>query len=188
MSDIGFKSSLHNGYNKGEGEDLHLVRAVIAAGLYPNIVIAPKSFSGKAAGEIAFRGRKHNEIYLHPSTIAFKAKELVSRYGCYHEIMKTSKIYIRDVTAVSKFAILLFGGDLKVYQTHGVCAVDDWLKFKIGAKPATLIKHLRVQLEALLFEKIMDPTIDVAESQKGRAVIDAVATLLKMEGCIDKYI
>jgi hypothetical protein len=40
-----------------------------------------------------------------------------------------------------------------------------------------------VQLEALLLEKIMDPSIDVAESQKGRAVIDAVATLLKMEGC-----
>jgi hypothetical protein len=34
----------------------------------------------------------------------------------------------------------------------------------------------------------MDPSFDVAESQKGRAVIDAVATLLKMESCIDKYI
>ena len=56
--------------------------------------------------------------------------------------MKTSKVYIRDVTAVSKIAILLFGGDLKVYQTHGVVAVDEWLKFKVGAKQATLIKHL----------------------------------------------
>ena len=185
MSDIGFSSSRraeHKGYNKSEGEDLHLIRAVIAAGLYPNIVIAPTSFSGKAAGDVAFRGQKIKEIYLHPSTIAFTAKELVSRYGCYHDIMKTTKIYIRDVTAVSKFAILLFGGDLKVYQTHGVVAVDEWLKFRVGAKPATLIKHLRAQLEALLLEKIMDPSIDVAESQKGRAVIDAVAALLKMEG------
>ena len=186
MSDIGFRSSSHQaerkGYNKSECEDLHLVRAVIAAGLYPNIVIAPQSFSGKAAGEVALRGQKINEIYLHPSTIAFTAKQLVSRYGCYHEIMKTSKIYIRDLTAVSKFAILLFGGNLKVYQTHGVVAVDEWLKFRVGAKPATLIKHLRAQLEALLLEKIMDPSIDVAESRKGRAVIDAVATLLKLEG------
>ena len=183
MSDIGFSCRAeHKGYNKSEGEDLHLIRAVIAAGLYPNIVIAPTSFSGKAAGDVAFRGQKIKEIYLHPSTIAFTAKELVSRYGCYHDIMKTTKIYIRDVTAVSKFAILLFGGDLKVYQTHGVVAVDEWLKFRVGAKPATLIKHLRAQLEALLLEKIMDPSIDVAESQKGRAVIDAVAALLKMEG------
>ena len=185
MSDIGFSSSRraeHKGYNKSEGEDLHLIRAVIAAGLYPNIVIAPTSFSGKAAGDVAFRGQKIKEIYLHPSTIAFTAKELASRYGCYHDIMKTSKIYIRDVTAVSKFAILLFGGDLKVYQTHGVVAVDEWLKFRVGAKPATLMKHLRAQLEALLLEKIMDPSIDVAESRKGRAVIDAVAALLKMEG------
>lgn len=96
--------------------------------------------------------------------------------------MKTSKIYIRDFTAVSKFAILLFGGQLKVYQTHGVAAVDDWLKFRVGAKPATLVKYLRTSMESLLLEKIMDPKIDVAESPKGRAVIDAVAALLKMEG------
>ncbi|KAL3807673.1 hypothetical protein ACHAXA_000319, partial [Cyclostephanos tholiformis] len=185
MADIGFRSSSqraeHNGYNKSECEDLHLVRAVIAAGLYPNIVIAPKSFSGKTAGEVAFRGQKINEVYLHPSTIAFKAKELASRYGCYHDIMKTSKVYIRDLTAVSKFTILLFGGDLKVYQTHGVVAVDEWLKFRVSAKPATLIKHLRAQLEALLLEKIMDPSIDISESQKGRAVIASVSSLLKFE-------
>ena len=186
MADIGFWSSSHraeyNRHNTSECGDLHLVRAVIAAGLYPNIVIAPKSFSGKTAGEVAFRGQKINEVYLHPSTIAFSAKELPSRYGCYHDIMKTSKIYIRDLTAVSKFTILLFGGDLKVYQTHGVVAVDKWLKFRVSAKPATLIKHLRAQLEALLLEKIMDPSMDIAESRKGRAVIASVSSLLQLEG------
>lgn len=179
MSDIGFAPSTHQINDAG---DLHLVRAVIAAGLYPNIVIAPRSLSGKTAGEVAFRGQQNGEIYLHPSTIAFKAKALDSRYGCYHEIIKTSKIYIRDCTAVSKFAILLFGGALSVYQTHGVVTVDHWLKFKVDAKPATLVKYLRSSMEALLLEKILNPTIEVAESPKGRAVIEAVATLLKMEG------
>jgi len=83
---------------------------------------------------------------------------------------------------VSKFAILLFGGALKVYQTHGVCTVDDWLRFKVGAKPATLVKYLRSSMEGLLLEKILDPSVDVAESPKGKAVIEAVASLLKMEG------
>jgi len=63
-----------------------------------------------------------------------------------------------------------------------VAAVDDWLKFRIDAKPATLVKYLRSSMEALLLEKIMDPAIDVAGSKKGKAVIEAVSSLLKMEG------
>jgi len=186
MSDIGFTCSssnkLRSSNNENQESELHLIRAVIAAGLYPNIVIAPRSLSGKTAGEVPFRGQQIKEVYLHPSTIAWKAKDLESRYGCYHEIVKTSKIYVRDCTAVSKFAILLFGGALKVYQSHGVAAVDDWLKFKVDAKPATLVKYLRSSMEALLLEKIMDPSVDVASSAKGRAVIEAVTALLKMEG------
>lgn len=181
MLDIGFSApKAPSSLISMDSNDMHLVRAVIAAGLYPNIIVAPKSFSGKAAGEVAFRGQK-SEVYLHPCTIAFTMTELDSRYCCYHEIVKTSKVYIRDCTAVSKFAILLFGGTLKVYQSHGVAAVDDWLKFRIHAKPATLVKYLRSSMEALLLEKIMNPEYDVTGSSKGKAVIFAVSALLKME-------
>jgi hypothetical protein len=124
------------------------------------------------------------EVYLHPCTIAFTAKELDSRYCCYHEIMKTSKVYVRDCCTVPKFALLLFGGALKVYQSHGVAAVDEWLKFRVQAKPATLVKYLRTSMESLLLEKIMNPQVDVTGSSKGKAVIDAVSALLKMESSI----
>jgi len=181
MLDIGFSASISpSGVISINSNEMHLIRAVIAAGLYPNIIIAPKSLTGKTAGEVAFRGQK-NDVFLHPCTIAFSATELGSRYGCFHEIVKTSKVYVRDFTTVSKFAILLFGGTLKVYQSHGVAAVDDWLKFRIHAKPATLVKYLRSSMEALLLEKIMDPEIDVDATRKGKAVIDAVSALLKME-------
>jgi HrpA-like RNA helicase len=183
MFDIGFPSP--TGESSGlillDSNEMHLVRAVVAAGLYPNIIVAPKTFGGKtSAGEVAFRGQR-GDVYLHPCTIAFSSKELDSRYCCYHEIVKTSKVYVRDCTTVSKFAILLFGGALKVYQSHGVASVDDWLKFRIQAKPATLVKYLRNAMETLLLEKIMNPEVDVNGSQKGRAVIDAVSALLKLE-------
>ena len=181
MFDIGFSAPASpSGLLSIKSNEMHLVRAVIAAGLYPNIIIAPKSLAGKAAGELSFRGQK-GDVYLHPCTIAFSAKEMESRYCVYHEIVKTSKVYVRDCTTVSKFAILLFGGSLKVYQSHGVAAVDDWLKFRIAARPATLVKYLRTSMETLLLEKIMNPEVDVNASQKGKAVIDAVSALLKME-------
>ena len=180
MNDIGFVSLEKNTIGDNE---LSLIRAVISAAMYPNVIVAPKKLgkSSTTAGEIPFRGQNGEEVYLHPSTIAFNAKELGSRYCCYHEICKTSKIYVRDCCAVSKFSLLLFGGSLKVYQNKGVVAVDEWLKFRCDAKPATLVKYLRQQMEALLLEKIMDPSIDISGSGKGRAVIDSVATLLKME-------
>ena len=177
MKDIGFVASLEK--DLIGGNELSLIRAVISAAMYPNVIVAPKKFS-TTAGEVAFRGQK-GEVYLHPSTIAFSAKELDSRYCCYHEIMKTSKVYVRDCTTVSKFSLLLFGGALKVYQSKGVVAVDEWLKFRCDAKPATLVKYLRQSMEALLLEKIMDPSIDIAASLKGKAVIDSVASLLQME-------
>ncbi len=184
LSDIGLvlPSSLNDCTNRILcADDMHIVRAVIAAGLYPNIIIAPKSLTGKTAGEVAFRGQDGGSVYLHPCTIAFSSKTLNGRYYCFHEIAKTSKIYVRDCTSVSKFALLLFGGTLKVYQTHGVVAVDEWLKFRVDAKPATLVKYLRSSMEALLLEKIMNPQEDVTESQKGKAVIEAVRFLLTVQ-------
>jgi len=178
MKDIGFVASSLEKDLIG-GNELSLIRGVISAAMYPNIIVAPKKLS-TTAGDVPFRGQK-GEVYLHPSTIAFNAKELDSRYCCYHEIMKTSKVYVRDCTTVSKFSLLLFGGALKVYQSKGVVAVDEWLKFRCDAKPATLVKYLRQSMESLLLEKIMDPSIDISGSVRGKAVIDSVTSLLNME-------
>ena len=48
---------------------------------------------GKTAGEVSFRGRK-GAMYLHPMTVNFESKELGSRYGVYHEVVKTSKVQL----------------------------------------------------------------------------------------------
>ena len=167
--------------------NMALVKAILCAGLYPNIIVAPRnlvrgtlSVENKTVGECAFASTK-GDVYLHPCTISFKEKTLDSRYCCYHDIVKTSKIYVRDCTSVSEFALLLFGGSLKVYHTHGVVACDEWLKFRISAKPATLVKHLRAQMESMLLKKIVSPEEDVTGSKEGQALIQAVSTLLERE-------
>ena len=166
-------------------KNLQLVKALLCAGLYPNIIVAPKSLvtgsnGNKTVGECAFQSQK-GDVHVHPCTISFKEKNLDSRYCCYHEIVKTSKIYVRDCTTVSEFALLLFGGNLKVYHTHGVVALDKWLKFRIAAKPATLVKHLRAQMENMLLKKIVSPEDDVTGSPEGKALIQAVSALLEKE-------
>jgi HrpA-like RNA helicase len=169
----------------GNAGNVALIKAVLCAGLYPNIIVAPRTLAGQrpsaqAAGECAFRGTK-GDVYLHPSTISFSSNKLDSRYCCYHEIVKTSKIYVRDCTTVSPFALLLFGGSLQVYHSKHVVTVDEWLRFRIAAKPATLVKHLRAQMESLLLKKIISPQEDVTGSKEGQALIQAVSTLLANE-------
>lgn len=134
----------------------------------------------KKVGECAFHSQKGN-VYLHPCTISFKEKRLDSRYCCYHDIVKTSKIYVRDCTTVSEFALLLFGGNLKVFHTYGVMTVDNWLKFRIAAKPATLVKHLRAQMESMLLKKIVSPDEDITGSPEGKALIQAISAVLEKE-------
>jgi HrpA-like RNA helicase len=191
----GFKLSEHR--NRGGGdqivsqstninaENVALIKTIVCAGLYPNIIVAPRDLveirpGDKTAGEYAFQGRK-GDVYLHPCTVSFKAKRLDSRYCCYQEIVKTSKIYVRDCTTVSPIALLLFGGSLQVFHSKHVVTVDQWLQFKIGARPATLVKYLRAQMESLLLRKILAPQDDVTGSKEAQALIQGVSTLLANE-------
>jgi HrpA-like RNA helicase len=166
--------------------NLALVKAVLCAGLYPNILVAPRPLvdgTGKQeAGQVAFQSRNKGEVYLHPCTISFTSKQLESRYCCFHEIVKTRKMYARDCTTVSPFALVLFGGALEVYQRQGVVTVDDWLKFRILPKPATLVKHLRAQMERMLLRKIIAPEDDVTESPEAKALIASISALLSPGG------
>jgi HrpA-like RNA helicase len=199
LVEIGFLPKgfrLHDHRNKGSGNNMFLftnansknialIKTILCAGLYPNIIVAPRNLVDtrsveKSAGECAFRGLK-GDVYLHPCTISFKSKLLDSRYCCYQEIMKTSKIYVRDCTTVNPLALLLFGGSLQVFHSKHVVTVDQWLQFTIRAKPATLVKHLRAQMESLLLRKILSPQDDVTGSKEGQALIQAISMLLATE-------
>jgi HrpA-like RNA helicase len=174
------------------GDNVGLIKAVLCAGLYPNIIVGPRSLASKnqpavpprdakKVGECAFQSHSKGEVYLHPSTISFTEKSLDSRYCCYHEMVKTSKTYVRDCTTVSPFALLLFGGALEVYQREGICSVDKWLKFRIAPKPATLVKHLRSQMESILLKKIVAPEEDVTGTPEGKALLQSISTLFEEE-------
>ena len=52
---------------------------------------------------------------------------------------------------------------LAVYQEKGVLSIAQWLRFRVAAKPATLIKHLRSQMEEILLEIIINPGADAMD-------------------------
>jgi HrpA-like RNA helicase len=199
LTDIGFLPSDFNldAVVKGtvsdanlNAENMDLLKAVLCAGLYPNIILAPRPLvhgtSKQDAGEVAFQSRSKGEVYLHPSALLFSARSLEYRYCCYREIMMTRKLYVRDATAVSPFALLLFGGALQVFHEEGVVTVDEWLKFRIARTPATLVKHLRAQMESMLLRKIVTPEDDVFSTTEAKAVISSVSSILRHETKIQR--
>jgi hypothetical protein len=131
-----------------------MLTGVLCAGLYPNIIEAQKGIVDSpgswGAGRFPFKSLK-GEVHLHPSTVMYDQTQLAGCYCYYHNIIKTSKLYVRNCTVVNPLALLLFGGALQVYQKQEVVTVDGWLRFRVSRKPATSIRYRRYGSNAAFF-------------------------------------
>jgi ATP-dependent RNA helicase DHX29 len=64
---------------------------------------------------------------------------------------------MRECTAVSSMALLLFGGPLTVLHEEKAVLLDGWLRIKASAQTAVLVKGLREAFDALLDQAIAAP-------------------------------
>ncbi|CAM9733911.1 unnamed protein product [Chrysoparadoxa australica] len=187
LKDTGFVESTSN----EQGSSVQMIKAVVCAGLYPNVVVAPESLGGKnakksatRADQVAFRSKK-GDVHVHPSSACHQAYTLDSRYAVYHEMVATSKVYIRDMTTVSPCILALCSGSIQVMHEQEVIILDKWLHFKALRKAATLVKYLRIQLERMFLNKITNPYEDSRKG--GRVMISALATLLDSNAQAQTY-
>lgn len=180
----------------GDEEDtLPLLKALLVAALFPQIVIVDdgKSAGGKKSGGggITLKaktddGEAQEDLALHPSCITGKAKDsLSSKYLVYHERVKTSRVFIRDATPVSPYALILFGGGKMQVENcprggnESVLRLDGWLGFTCPRKDHLLVMELRAVLDGILRHKVENPKKDFTEEAKG--IIDAVKAILTMD-------
>ena len=118
-----------------------------------------------------------------PAASTSSPRSSSSRFLIYNEVVKTSKVYLRDSTTVSPQVLLLFGGKLVVHHEKEAIslAIDKkrWLHFKAPRKVATVVKLLRRETEELLLRKITHP--DEELSVVGERLIAAVSELLESD-------
>jgi len=176
-------------------KSLPLLKALLVAALFPQMVIVDdgKSSGGKKGGgggitlkARAEDGEKQEDMAIHPSCITGKVKgALSSKYLVYHERVKTTRVYIRDATPVSPYALLLFGGGrMKVEacprgSNESVLRLDGWLGFKCPRRDHLLVMELREVLDGILKHKVENPKTDFTEEASG--IIDAVKAILTMD-------
>ena len=166
-----------------------LVKAILVASLFPQLVVAEDSKKKKNA--IAkLRGKPgedgmDEEVQIHPQSVVVKEENLDSPYLMYHEKIKTTRIFLRDATVVSPHALALFAaGSLHVDQSISsgnrddvVLRLDGWVGFSCPRPVYDLILQLRQELDEVLRFKIENPKEEFSSAALG--LIDAVAMILK---------
>ena len=130
-------------------------------------------------GSIATEGMFR--VFIHPSSIHFDNNSFgPSQYVMYGETRlqvvpgRENKSMIQDITEVSAFPILFFGGRLEAQYLQGTITVDGWLVFSASGKLVALIQALRRALDALLTEKLENPGVD----HTGNPVLSCVYDML----------
>ena len=116
---------------------------------------------------------KHKRVGRENSVSNFETGWLV-----YSEIMKTSKIMVRDCSMVPCYSVLIFGGKIDVQHEQGILMVDDWAKFKAPAKIAILVREMRQLVNKLLSMKVENPRLDISSSE----LVDVLLKILTTDG------
>jgi hypothetical protein len=204
-------------------EDALLTSCCLVAGMYPNICSLirprkggpkggrlytndgdesrpqPSSFQSKRLKQASETGKDAYAVY-HSKHRSIGA---VSSSGCAGggQRQRPPEVFLTEINFVSRFALLLFGGDLEIVKNAII--VDGWLKFKVsgdGDKTsskkgdavdnAVLILALRETLDSMILEHVLKSSAasrDSEESPKKFSerhddVIRVVRKLLSEEG------
>ncbi|KAL7546120.1 hypothetical protein ACHAWF_009456 [Thalassiosira exigua] len=129
-------------------------------------------------------GEKAEDMALHPSSVASKSMgSFSSKYLVYHERVKTTRVYIRDATPVSPYALILFGGGSIQVEGGGIESViwmDGWLGFKCPRRDHELLMELRGVLDGIMRKKIENP-LGYEFCSDAVGIITAVKAILEMD-------
>jgi len=111
-----------------------------------------------------YHGVPEERVFVHPSSFNFSIGNYACSWLVYHELVRTSKPFLRDATECSAYALLLFGGTLEVQAANGLIVVEGWTRLQANARIGALIGGLRQKMDELLTRKIADPSFDIVNT------------------------
>ncbi|KAI2503246.1 helicase [Fragilaria crotonensis] len=175
--------------------DALLTSCCLAAGLYPNVARLMRPVRGKGGYNCGRLLTKDGDMCT-PGNGSFQGRRVRKAsetgrdvYAVYHSKHQTTgatmeattrqklKVFLSDVNFISRFALLLFGGNLEVKEN--VILVDKWLKFKVGDRgriTAVLLTEFRQELDTVLLDRLSGRSAEGSDE-----VIKMVVRLLKDE-------
>ena len=122
-----------------------VVSSVLCAALYPNIVkvYTPEAkYKQTAAGamfkppgpeDLKFKTSEDGYVHIHPSSVTATVGYFKTPYLVFHEKVKTSRVFVREVSMVPMYPMVLFGGtgvEVLMQRAQFVLSLENgWIKF-----------------------------------------------------------
>jgi ATP-dependent RNA helicase DHX36 len=165
LSDAGFlrRDGGGGGCNHHAG-NVELVKAVLCAGLSPNVVSV---VSGHRKAKL--RTREDGKVEAHPGSVNAWVGWFPGNWLVYSQKVKSTGIYIRDSSLVTDFALLLFGGQLSRSAPGGsgsdpgggaggggLTMLQNWAHFATTDTVAELVLGLRHRLDRCGARRLAD--------------------------------
>ena len=187
----GYRADTQSPLNAHNAND-PLIRALIAGAFSPQITridFPDKKFANSVSGAvevdpeartIKFFDEHSGRVFVHPSSTLFGAQGFVSgtAYLSFFSKMETSKIFIRELTPLNVFSLLMFSGPITLDTQGRGLLVDGWIKIRGWARIGVLVSRLRKMLDQALAEKIENPGLDIS----GQEVVNIVRRLVELDG------
>eukprot|EP00946_MAST-07B_sp_MAST-7B-sp1_P001524 g1524.t1 len=175
-----FNNEELEGKCNGNGRDVGILRCVICAALYPNVVCIRRADTRGYAGSRRKKERyttRTEEVHVHPGSINFKNSLKKEAWLMYNEKQMTTRMYMYDTNVVTPYMLFLWGGNVAFSYADEIIRIDDWIELKSTAEAFTLFKRLRAEIQRTLASRIENPNSDTS-AQDERIVIDAISVLL----------
>lgn len=166
-------------------DNIALVRAIITAGLYPNVArILPSRKTNRSIHKpLKIRTpQERGGVMLHPKSVNDKERDITDPWIVYREKIKSSRVFIHDSSIVPSYPLLFFGEKLNYNAKDGVINVDGFVRVRSSQQVAHLVQSLRTELDQLLEYKISHPGITRWDKKcKEGALLNTIVDLISSE-------
>ncbi|XP_070701441.1 ATP-dependent RNA helicase DHX30 [Pempheris klunzingeri] len=172
-------------YNKHSNED-ELLKAVLLAGLYPNLIQVKKGVVTKAGrfrpNDVSLRTFS-GPVLLHRSSVN-RGKRPPSRWLTFFTAVKSSgNVFIRDSSAVHPLALLLLTDCDITERVNGdrvevsLCGRSN-VRCELPVKTWELLWELRTSIQTMLYRNLNEPSNAVTTSFQDGKLISLLVELL----------
>ena len=124
---------------------------------------------------------RNDRVFTHPSSTLFDAPSFPpsTNFLTFFEKISTSKVFLRNITPVNAYTVMMFGGAVEVDTYGRGVVVDGWLRLAGWARIGVLIGRLRKMLDRVLEERVERPNADL---QGDNDVVKIVKRLVELDG------
>uniref|UniRef100_A0A1A9X0T9 RNA helicase n=1 Tax=Glossina brevipalpis TaxID=37001 RepID=A0A1A9X0T9_9MUSC len=169
--------------------NLPLLRAIIASGLYPNVAYLRKvkQIRNRVQAIHNMYTVEDKSIKFHPSSVNSGQGSFDSNFFVYFQKQRSTALYMLDATMVFPMSLLIFGDGVMEGSTengeHYVSVAKKYY-FKCDHRTCSIILKLRENLDLLLQKKALHPS-PIQPNSNDDYLIKAIQILLSLDDVAD---